>query len=176
MFDDGLELCPVCGSPDLEPGERCDVGFGMSMSVQIGPDHCYTCGYIQQGSNPDDKSIEYYKACWEKGLPPHAVPLPAKHRELHSRHQEWITQNVSGSGYGKCLETSYLMLQEFPDLRLVSGHYYDACWGERSHFWLVDPEDYIIDPTAAQFPTKGNGAYVGRLVAPESCVWDEVQK
>lgn len=28
----------------------------------------------------------------------------------------------------------------------------DLYWGRRDHWWLVDPENHIIDPTASQFP------------------------
>jgi hypothetical protein len=32
-------------------------------------------------------------------------------------------------------------------------------WGARDHFWCVDGEDNVVDPTASQFPSKGTGVY-----------------
>lgn len=72
----------------------------------------------------------------------------------------WIAANVEGDGYGKCAEVTQAMAAAFPELKRVRGHYYCLIWGERSHWWLVAPDGSIVDPTAAQFPTKGNGEYV----------------
>jgi hypothetical protein len=62
--------------------------------------------------------------------------------------------------YGKCAEVTQQMAAANPSLRRVRGHYYCPIWGERAHWWLVDRDGKIIDPTAAQFPSKGNGTYV----------------
>lgn len=32
--------------------------------------------------------------------------------------------------------------------------------GKRAHWWLVDPDGSIVDPTASQFPSNGIGEYV----------------
>jgi hypothetical protein len=79
---------------------------------------------------------------------------------MTSAHQKWIDENVTGNGYGKCAEASEAMLAAFPELKRVRGHYYCMIWGERAHWWLVATDGSIVDPTSAQFPTKGNGVYV----------------
>jgi hypothetical protein len=72
---------------------------------------------------------------------------------------EWIEQNVPDPR-GTCREVTEEMAKEFPELRRVRGCYYCWTWGEREHWWLVDEvNDRIIDPTAAQFPSKGTGTY-----------------
>jgi hypothetical protein len=62
--------------------------------------------------------------------------------------------------YGACREVTERLAAQFPELRRVRGHYYCVTWGERAHWWLVDPEGNIVDPTASQFPSKGKGQYV----------------
>jgi hypothetical protein len=80
---------------------------------------------------------------------------------MNEKYLKWIEKNIPNyeSAYGKCRETCEKMLKEFPELKLVRGYYSCAVWGERMHWWLVDAENNIIDPTAIQFPTKGNGIY-----------------
>ena len=75
----------------------------------------------------------------------------------------WIAVHVGTKpedGYGRCGWATLAMLIAFPELTRVRGHYIDAIWGERDHWWLVDPDGEIVDPTAAQFPTRGTGEYV----------------
>lgn len=71
-----------------------------------------------------------------------------------SKYQEYIkalglTQRTA---YGKCREVCDEMLKHFPELKLVGGYIYDASWGQRGHWWLVDEQGTIIDPTLIQFP------------------------
>lgn len=74
-------------------------------------------------------------------------------------YQKWIDENVIET-LGMCGEVTLKMSKVFPELSRVRGHYYCPIWGEREHWWLVDREDNIIDPTAEQFPSKGKGAYI----------------
>ncbi len=72
------------------------------------------------------------------------------------KYKDWIeTWLTSNNPYGKCAEATLSMQKEFPELIRVRGHYYDAIWGEREHWWLKTKDGEIVDPTAAQFPTKG---------------------
>lgn len=75
-------------------------------------------------------------------------------------YQQWIKDNVSGDGYGQCNIITLQMAKAFPELIRVRGHYYCMIWGERTHWWLITWDGEIIDPTAAQFPSKGAGVYV----------------
>jgi hypothetical protein len=76
---------------------------------------------------------------------------------VKSIYENWIANNVN-DGYGRCLEITAAMAAAFPELVRVRGHYYDYLWGKRQHWWLTDGDE-IVDPTAAQFPSKGCGVY-----------------
>jgi hypothetical protein len=52
-----------------------------------------------------------------------------------------------------------LMREDFPELRVVRGHYICPTWGKRAHWWLSTDQGDIVDPTAAQFPSHGCGDY-----------------
>jgi hypothetical protein len=82
-------------------------------------------------------------------------------------YQEWIAENVSGTGYGECAEVTENMAAAFPELKRVRGYYYCLLWGPRYHWWLVDPSGNIVDPTASQFPSTG-GQYAewGNRIEP----------
>jgi hypothetical protein len=67
-----------------------------------------------------------------------------------------LTQQTA---YGKCHEVCQEMLKHFPELKLVRGHYECLIWGERGHWWLVDPDGETIDPTVIQFPCGTLGYY-----------------
>jgi hypothetical protein len=79
---------------------------------------------------------------------------------MNERYKNWIIENVPGDGYGMCAEATEAMAEAFPELQRVRGHYYCMVWGEREHWWLKTADGSIVDPTAAQFPTKGTGKYV----------------
>ena len=86
---------------------------------------------------------------------------------VSAAHAAWIAAWLAANDpYGACREACDAMLLAFPALRLVRGHYQCPLWGDREHWWLVDPGGAIVDPTAAQFPTKGHAQYVE---------WDESQ-
>lgn len=72
---------------------------------------------------------------------------------------------------GKCKEFCEAAMAADPTLTLVRGHYYCPSWGEQPHWWTVRPNGEICDPTAAQFPSKGRGAYVpfNGLIECEEC-------
>jgi hypothetical protein len=80
-------------------------------------------------------------------------------------YQKWIDANAS-EARGKCAEVTKAMHERFPELNRVRGYYYCFAWGKRAHWWLVDARGNVIDPTASQFPSKGNGEYMP---------WDETQ-
>lgn len=61
---------------------------------------------------------------------------------------------------GKCKELAEVAILEDPTLKLVRGHYYCYAHGEQPHWWCEKPDGTIIDPSARQFPSNGNGAYV----------------
>lgn len=71
---------------------------------------------------------------------------------------------------GKCKEMCEALIQSDPSLTIVRGHYFCPFWGEQAHWWTVDKDGKIIDPTAKQFPSKGHGEYMefdGRVSCAE---------
>lgn len=74
-------------------------------------------------------------------------------------YQDWIKLNVEDDPKGQCMEVTEEMEAVFPELTRVRGHYYCTAWGERQHWWLVTASGEVVDPTAAQFPSKGTRVY-----------------
>ena len=156
--------CPVCKNFSLELGERVDVGFGPSLGPKCGPDHCDICGYVEQGPDPTDYPIEHFIKCWNENINPWPPRPKMLHKPLLQKYIDWMSEHVKDDGYGKCRETCRAMVIAFPELRRVYGTYYCMIWGPRSHFWCIDTDNYIIDPTSEQFPSKGGGLYsLGRF-------------
>lgn len=63
------------------------------------------------------------------------------------------------------MRQTYLLAKTFPELRIVRGIYIDPSWGERDHFWCIDENDSVIDPTQDQFPSHGKGIYAGNVAS-----------
>lgn len=59
---------------------------------------------------------------------------------------------------GKCKELSEAAVAADPTLRLVRGWYHCPMWGKQGHWWCVKPDGTIVDPSVAQFPTRGAAA------------------
>lgn len=61
---------------------------------------------------------------------------------------------------GKCKEMSEALVASNPELRLVRGHYFCPLWASNEpHWWCVDKDGVIHDPTKLQFPSRGEGIY-----------------
>lgn len=54
---------------------------------------------------------------------------------------------------GTCKRAVDELVSADPSLTKVAGWYIDAVWGSREHFWAVDTDGKIVDPTVEQFPT-----------------------
>lgn len=76
----------------------------------------------------------------------------------------FVDDGVSQDDYekyrGKCKEMSEALVAADPTLTLVRGHYICPQWGSQPHWWVRKTDGTIVDPTAAQFPSKGRGTYV----------------
>lgn len=59
---------------------------------------------------------------------------------------------------GKCKEAVEALVKQDPTLTAVRGFYHCPFWGKQAHWWAVDTQGKIIDPTVKQFPSKGVGA------------------
>lgn len=61
---------------------------------------------------------------------------------------------------GKCKELSEKACINDPNLTLVRGYYFCPLWNtDEAHYWCVNPEGKIIDPSKLQFPSNGFGIY-----------------
>jgi len=61
---------------------------------------------------------------------------------------------------GKCKELCEQAIKEDPTLTLVRGHYFCFLWETNEpHWWTVRQDGTIYDPSALQFPDKGQGIY-----------------
>jgi len=72
-------------------------------------------------------------------------------------YQEWIDQLTDITD--TCKTVTKEMAATFPELRRVRGYYH--CWirGKQEHWWLTTPSGVVVDPTADQFPSMGQGRY-----------------
>lgn len=72
---------------------------------------------------------------------------------------------------GKCKELAEELVEKNPELTLVRGHYFCPIWNtDEKHWWTVDKDGNVHDPTAEQFPSKGKGIYTpfdGMLICEE---------
>ena len=78
------------------------------------------------------------------------------------KHKSWIEKHYPTyeSAYGKCQEAVLMMWKDFPELTQVRGVYLCPQWGQREHWWLMDANGGIVDPTVVQFPSRGRARYV----------------
>lgn len=57
---------------------------------------------------------------------------------------------------GKCKELSEALAAKHPNYTLVRGFYYEPLWSrEEQHWWCVDEQGTIHDPSRKQFPSGG---------------------
>ena len=61
---------------------------------------------------------------------------------------------------GKCKEYVDKAILADSTLTAVRGWYMCPIWGEQQHWWCVDKDGKVIDPTRKQFPSQGIGEYV----------------
>lgn len=61
---------------------------------------------------------------------------------------------------GKCRELAEAAILKDPTLMLMRGHYVCPEWGEQQHWWTVQQDGSIHDPSVKQFPSRGEGVYV----------------
>lgn len=78
---------------------------------------------------------------------------------MHDKYANWIRRNVPPVCDGLCGSTTLEMAEAFPELQRMAGHYICPLAGTQPHWWLLTPDGEIIDPTARQFPSQGQGEY-----------------
>lgn len=69
-----------------------------------------------------------------------------------SPYDTWIEAYLleAASVVGQCQPACTAMLEAFPELRLRAG-YVKTPLGLDTHYWLLAPDDTIVDPTVSQF-------------------------
>ena len=70
---------------------------------------------------------------------------------MKKKYKDWIAKNILDTADGLCLEWAGLMAQKFPELTLVEGAVHFHGYDSEGHFWCVDADGEIIDPTVGQF-------------------------
>lgn len=87
---------------------------------------------------------------------------------MNEKYKKWIEENYPNKdkAHRNCYNATLRMHGVFPELTRVRGHVIELIVGAHMHphWWLVDSEGNIIDPTASQF--------IGPL---EYFPWDENQ-
>lgn len=155
--------CPICNNETLVEGETCDVGFGKSNGVKIGPDYCEFCEYVEAGLNLTP-SFDHYQKCWELQIDPNP-PIPVcVIGEIDQKYIPYFLEQ--NEAYGNCYNQCLTLTERFPNLKIVMGTYVDLMWGPREHFWCTDKE-IIVDPTESQFPLQSKIYHPERYVSRE---------
>ena len=163
MYDD-IKICPICNNDTLEEGEFCDVGVGY---VKCGPDHCYFCDYIEPSSHhPFDLGFSHYIKCWELQIYPHAPEAKSIRGEVNEKYLPYFKTKYE-EAFGHCYHACLELTEKFPELKIVQGTVHSDM-GLRDHYWCLDENNIIVDPTACQFQMI---AYLsGRCVAREKLI------
>jgi len=68
---------------------------------------------------------------------------------MKQKYKDWVEEKVEDP-YLNCIYYSELMTLDFPELKVVRGYYEDIINGMIPHWWLVDEEGDIVDPTHSQ--------------------------
>jgi hypothetical protein len=79
---------------------------------------------------------------------------------MDTKYVDWINTNRDKYSQNGCAEMTLDICEEFPSLTRVRGHYICDIWGKWTHWWVIDENGEIIDPTVDQFPSKGLGTYI----------------
>jgi len=66
-------------------------------------------------------------------------------------YAEWIAQWTPQQMVASCASRSQEMARVFPELKAVAGYICFLGGGKAEHWWCVDPQGNVIDPTADQF-------------------------
>ena len=66
-------------------------------------------------------------------------------------YQEWVDELLPRNPAGMCGAVTQAMVEDFPELRRVRGHFVAADGRQYPHWWCETPGGDIVDPTVAQF-------------------------
>lgn len=74
---------------------------------------------------------------------------------MTDKYQQWIAEWLKyNNPHNKCREAAEEMISIFPELQKVRGWVITPEYGEkypRQHWWCIDKNNNIIDPTASQW-------------------------
>jgi hypothetical protein len=83
---------------------------------------------------------------------------------ISTAYREWIAANVPACPSGMCGVLTAQMVEKFPELERVRGHYVCGDGRQYPHWWCVTADGVVVDPTVTQFGFAGE--YV-QHVGPE---------
>ncbi len=70
-------------------------------------------------------------------------------------YKKWVECNITDpKNFCDCATT--MMVDNFPNLKKVRGYYVDPIHGKKPHWWCVDTNGTIVDPTVTQFNPCGD--------------------
>lgn len=74
--------------------------------------------------------------------------------EKAAAYEQWIEAYVAAQPgrfvRGKCDKATQEMVKAFPELRRAAGFVFST-FGREQHWWCVDPNKNVVDPTREQF-------------------------
>lgn len=70
------------------------------------------------------------------------------------KYNNWINKHYRdwGTALGNCQEAVKKINKEFPELTIKCGYVHFAFNEKRMHWWCIDNNGNIIDPTGHQYP------------------------
>lgn len=82
------------------------------------------------------------------------------------KYTDWIAKHVpdAATATRQCSSVSRKMLEAFPELVRVRGHYHCPYTGEHPHWWLKTADGEVIDPTQQQFQSDFGEQFPARYV------------
>jgi hypothetical protein len=110
---------------------------------------------------------------------------------MKAEYSKWISDYVARFNHpaatlGQCEKAVEEMKGVFPELEVKKG--YAICpepWGKRGHWWLLDEEGKIIDPTRSQFTcgvfgyeeyVEGDDVRVGKCMNCGDEIWGQPER
>ncbi len=105
------------------------------------------------------KPIPFKQVC---GVGKNEISFKHVALEPATAYAAWIAKAIAPEPHrvrGHCRMATGAMIEAFHELRQVRGYYLCPHWGEQQHWWCVALDGSVVDPTAHQFPSKGQGLY-----------------
>lgn len=178
--------------------------FGQAEVLGLATSHWWTLSplgiisdpYEAENYQPQVELTPASRWVWDAGSGKDTFKVDiGRYKSMDPKYLEWVfTYLVRHRGWvrGKCGNATTEMVTTFPELRRQPG-FVTCNWGRDQHWWCLDPDGIIVDPTANQFQGKifydpvdlndpadiiripiGICAYCGEDILPSSEIRDTV--